>query len=91
MVWKSRLGIAAVIVTMMRIAARHYTKQLVSSVKQLMRVMWLEAKKHFPKTPSAYWDIIPYPSDAKYDPTTHPFEVDGDLFVQDEDGHSASI
>ena len=69
----------------------HYTKHLVSSVKQLMRIMWLEAKKHFPKTPNAYFDIIPYPPDAKYDPTTHPFEVDSDLFVEDENGHSASI
>ena len=69
----------------------NYTKRLVSSVKQNMRVLWLEAKKHFTKTPQAYHDIIPYPSDAKYDPTAHPFEVDHDLFVEDESGNSGAV
>ena len=69
----------------------NYTKRLVSSVKQNMRVLWLEAKKHFPKTPGAYFDIIPYPSDAKYDPTARPFEVDDDLFTEDESGNSGAV
>ena len=68
-----------------------YTKNLVSSVKQFMRVQWLDAKKHFPEEPEAYHDIIPYPSDPKYDPMANPYEVDDELFVEGEDDHGEAV
>jgi hypothetical protein len=54
-----------------------YTKDLVASVKQLLRVMCATAEKESPGDPSQYADIIPYPSaDKSYNPLTNEHEVD---------------
>ena len=56
-----------------------YTKKLVSSVKQMMRVLFEKAEKDFPKDPQTYHALIPYPG-HDYDPTKDPYTVEQVLF-----------
>ena len=52
-----------------------YTKQLVQSVKQRMRVLYVAVKKEFSKVEPDVVDLVPYPGD-QYDPKENEFEVD---------------
>ena len=58
-----------------------YTKALVQSVKQRMRVLYVAVKKEFSKVEPDVVDLVPYPGD-QYDPKENEFEVD----LLDEDG-----
>ena len=68
----------------------NYTKQLVRSVKQLLRVMMDKAKSDFPKAPEIYSILVPYPA-GDYDPLENPDKVDSVLFVESEHPHGAII
>ena len=59
-----------------------YTKKLVQSVKQRMRVLYAAVKKEFSKLEPDVVDLVPYPGD-QYDPKENEFEVDLGL---DDDG-----
>ena len=64
-----------------------YTKTLVRSVKQRMRVLYAQIKKEFKADPDIL-EYVPYPGD-EYDPTANEFDVDFEL--DDEEHPHADI